>query len=304
MNLPSIKQLQYLLAVHKEQNFNRAAESCHISQSTLSVAINNLEELVGQQLIERDNRKLMFTSMGELVVEQARMIVDQTNNMMKLIAADGDVMAGDVRLGCIPTIAPFLLPKLAKESRRQYPKLRLRLVEDTTAQLMSQLEKGEIDVAILALPIDTGNFHVMQVGHDRFKLVAHKSLQEKLNTLTDFEDVPDGSLMLLEKEHCLRGHALEACRLSKTEKIHPFEATSLTTLVTMLEDGEGISFLPDMAIESGLLRNTNLVAIDMPFENAERQIGFIWRKTSFRAQCYRKLGSLAESLLHAAVKKK
>lgn len=297
MNLPSIKQLQYLLAVYKEQNFNRAAESCHISQSTLSVAINNLEELVGQQLIERDNRKLMFTAMGELVVEQARMIIDQSQNMMKLIAADGDVMAGEVRLGCIPTIAPFLLPKLAKRSRQEYPLLRLRLVEDTTSQLLAQLERGEIDVAILALPIDTGSFHVMTVGHDHFKLVAHKSRQSDLKKLTDFEDVPDGSLMLLEKEHCLRGHALEACRLSKTEKIHPFEATSLTTLVTMLEDGEGISFLPDMAIEAGLLRNTNLIALDMPFENAERQIGFIWRKTSFRAQCYRNIGLLAESLL-------
>ncbi len=297
MNLPSLKQLQYLLAVHKEQNFNRAAESCHISQSTLSVAINNLEELVGQQLIERDNRKLMFTAMGELVVEQARMILDQCVNMMRLIEADGDVMAGEVRLGCIPTIAPFLLPKLAKESRAQYPQLRLRLVEDTTAQLMTQLEKGEVDVAILALPIDTGSFHVMQVGKDRFKLVAHKSLKAEYENLQSFDELPDRSLMLLEKEHCLRGHALEACRLSNTSKIHRFEATSLTTLVTMLEDGEGISFLPDMAIESGLLRNTNLVAMKMPFENAERQIGFIWRKTSFRAQCYRNLGLLAEKLL-------
>ncbi|PWK51690.1 hydrogen peroxide-inducible genes activator [Pleionea mediterranea] len=297
MNLPSIKQLQYLLAVHKEQNFNRAAEACHISQSTLSVAINNLEELVGQQLIERDNRKLMFTAMGELVVEQARMIIDQSINMIKLIEADGDVMAGDVRLGCIPTIAPFLLPRLAKASRQEYPRLRLRLVEDTTAQLMSQLEKGEIDVAILALPIDTGSFHVMNVGKDRFKLVAHNKLKKDLEKLKDFTQVPDGSLMLLEKEHCLRGHALEACRLSKTEKIHPFEATSLTTLVTMLEDGEGLSFLPDMAIEAGLLKNTHLIALDMPFENAERQIGFIWRKTSFRAQCYRNIGLLAEKLL-------
>ncbi len=297
MNLPSIKQLQYLLAVHREQNFNRAAEACHISQSTLSVAINNLEELVGQQLIERDNRKLMFTAMGELVVEQARMIIDQTVNMMKLIEADGDVMAGEVRLGCIPTIAPFLLPRLAKVSRKRYPRLRLRLVEDTTAQLLSQLEKGEIDVAILALPMDTGSFHVMEVGQDRFHLVAHKQLAPDLEHLKDFKELPDGSLMLLEKEHCLRGHAIEACRLSKTEKIHPFAATSLTTLVTMLEDGEGISFLPEMAIKAGLIKNTPLVAINVPFENAERQIGFIWRKTSFRAQCYRNIGVLAEEML-------
>lgn len=297
MNLPSIKQLQYLLAVHREQNFNRAAEACHISQSTLSVAINNLEELVGQQLIERDNRKLMFTHMGELVVEQARMIIDQTVNMMKLIEADGDVMAGEVRLGCIPTIAPFLLPKLAKVSRKRYPRLRLRLVEDTTSQLLTQLEKGEIDVAILALPMDTGSFHVMEVGRDRFHLVSHKQLAPNLEHLRDFTELPDGSLMLLEKEHCLRGHAIEACRLSKTEKIHPFAATSLTTLVTMLEDGEGISFLPEMAIKAGLIKNTPLVALDVPFENAERQIGFIWRKTSFRAQCYRNIGELAEELL-------
>jgi LysR family hydrogen peroxide-inducible transcriptional activator len=300
MNLPSIKQLQYLLAVHREQNFNRAAEACHISQSTLSVAINNLEELVGQQLIERDNRKLMFTAMGELVVEHARMIIDQTINMMKLIEADGDVMAGEVRLGCIPTIAPFLLPRLAKASRKRYPNLRLRLVEDTTAQLLSQLEKGEIDVAILALPMETGSFHVMHVGRDRFFLVAHKRLVPELKQLKDFKELPDGSLMLLEKEHCLRGHAIEACRLSKTEKIHPFAATSLTTLVTMLEDGEGISFLPDMAIKAGLIKNTSLVALDVPFENAERQIGFIWRKTSFRAQCYSNIGRLAEELLASA----
>ncbi len=297
MNLPSVKQLQYLLAVHKEQNFNRAAEACHISQSTLSVAINNLEELVGQQLIERDNRKLMFTSMGEMVVEQARLIIDQTVNMMKLIEADGDVMAGDVRLGCIPTIAPFLLHRLAKASRKTYPHLRLRLVEDTTSQLLSALEKGEIDVAILALPIDTGAFHVMKVGHDKFKLVVHKSRKSEVECVKDFEELPEGSLMLLEKEHCLRGHVLEACRLTKTEKIHPFAATSLTTLVTMLEDGEGISFLPDMAIETGILRGTQLIALDVPFENAERQIGFIWRKTSFRAQCYRNIGLLAEELL-------
>ncbi len=302
MNLPSIKQLQYLLAVHKEQNFNRAAELCNISQSTLSVAINNLEELLGQQLIERDNRKLMFTAMGELVVQQSRAIVDQSINLVQLAETNGDVMAGDVKLGCIPTIAPFLLPKFAKSCRESYRALRLRLIEDTTARLLAQLDTGEIDVAILALPIETGSFHVMNVGRDQFKLVTHKNNQKQAQKIKQFNEVPDGSLMLLEQEHCLRGHALEACRLTNSHKIHPFEASSLTTLITMLEDGEGMTFLPDMAMAAGILNNTQLVALNMPFENAERQIGFIWRRTSFRAQCYRNLGLLAENLLSLSEK--
>ncbi|MEE4245099.1 MAG: LysR substrate-binding domain-containing protein [Kangiellaceae bacterium] len=298
MNLPSIKQLQYLVAVHQEQNFNRAAESCDISQSTLSVAINNLEELLGKQLIERDNRKLMFTAMGEVVVEHARRVIDQTSHMLRMVDADGDVMAGDLKLGCIPTIAPFLLPKLAKEVKSRYPKLQLQLLEDTTEMLMAKLEKGEIDVAILALPLDTGSFHVMEVGTDKFKMVAHKSMSQRLSSLPGLQNLPPHSVMLLEKEHCLRGHAIDACRLTKNEQIHSFAATSLTTLVTMLENGESVSFLPEMAVAAGILKNTDLVAIDIPIEHAERRIGFIWRKTSFRAQCYRNIGLLAETLLN------
>jgi len=162
--LPSLKNLSYLLALHQHQHFNRAAQACHVSQSTLSSGIQNLEEQLGCQLIERDHKSFLFTAMGEEIVEQARTILTAAEELVNFSLSQGRQMEGPLRLGCIPTIAPFLLGDLSKLVQRDYPKLQLHMCEDTTTNLMNQLRNGELDVVLLALPVDLQGNQVYTLG--------------------------------------------------------------------------------------------------------------------------------------------
>ncbi|WP_341501820.1 LysR substrate-binding domain-containing protein [Gallaecimonas sp. GXIMD4217] len=297
MRLPSIKNLTYLLALHEHQNFNRAAKACNVSQSTLSSGIQNLEESLGSQLIERDNKSFMFTALGQEAVLRARDIVNHTRDLVEYVQNQASPMSGEIRLGCIPTIAPFLLSTLVTEVNDQYPQLRLLLREDTTANLLRLLEQGDLDLLILALPMDTKGFHTMTVGRDPFSLVMHRELQQRYGEVPDLLKMPERSVFLLEREHCLTGHAVSACRLTDSTRINPFAATSLHTLVQMVNAKLGSTFLPQLAIEAGILTGTELVALPMAEPDAYREIGLVWRQTSSRIQTYRRLGELVSALM-------
>ncbi|MBE8166988.1 MAG: LysR family transcriptional regulator [Shewanella sp.] len=299
-SLPSLKNLFYLVNLYRERNFNRAAKACFVSQSTLSTGIQNLEEQLGQQLIERDHKSFMFTATGEQVVVRAQQLLTDVTDLMEFTQQQSEPMTGEIRVGCIPTIAPFLLGRLLKYCQHKYPKLELHVKEDTTEQLLLALESGKLDVLILALPVETGTFHTMKVGVDPFKMIMHSNFCSDLSTPIDYKELPDNSIFLLQNEHCITGHAISACQMQDTAKVHPFSATSLHTLVQMVNSKLGATFLPQMAIDAGILNGTDLLVLEPPGEAPYRDIGIAWRQTSSRIRSFRMLGDDINSLLTEA----
>jgi LysR family hydrogen peroxide-inducible transcriptional activator len=295
--LPSLKNLSYLLALHQHQHFNRAAQACHVSQSTLSSGIQNLEEQLACQLIERDHKSFLFTAIGEEIVEQARSILTAAEELVNFSLSQGKQMEGPLRLGCIPTIAPFLLGDLSKLIQHDYPKLQLHLCEDTTTNLMNQLRNGELDVVLLALPVDLQGNQAYVLGRDPFKLVVHSRHAVALKEPVNYGLLPDHSIFLLEREHCLSGHAVNACEMADSVKINPFTATSLHSLVQMAEARQGATFLPQLAIDRGILSGTNLVALRPSGRAASREIGLVYRATTTRRQTFRKVAEAIATLM-------
>lgn len=296
---PSLKQLNYIVTLSETRHFGEAAKLCFVSQSTLSSGIQNLEDLIGSQLIERDNKNksLVFTSMGEEVVTRARELLARSRDLMELSNCTGDGMEGQLRIGCIPTIAPFLLCDLVQEVNLRFPKLDLLLREDTTANLLTALRNGEMDVLILALPMDINGMQSKIVGRDAFKMVISKKQANTVRVPISYDDLPDASVFLLEREHCLTDHAVSACQLTSKDKINPFSATSLHTLVQMVANGMGMTFIPQMAIDHGLLDNQNLVVVEPPGHEAYREIGLVWRPTSSRIHTFDQLADVVKGIL-------
>lgn len=297
---PSLKQLHYLVTLHETRHFSDAAERCFVSQSTLSKGVQNLEEIVGCPLYEKKDKKspLVFTQAGELVVLQGRELLAKAQDLVELgNVCKGDSMQGQLRLGCIPTIAPFLLGDLVQRVNEHFPQLNLLLREDTTTNLLAALRHGELDVLILALPVDIGEMDSRVVGQDPFRMVISHDQAQSVTMPITYADLPDESVFLLEKEHCLTEHAVSACQLTAKEKINPFSATSLHTLVQMVANGLGTTFIPQMAIDHGLLENQNLAVIDPPGKQAYRDIGLVWRPSSSRVDTFNRLADVVCGLL-------
>jgi len=297
---PSLKQLHYLVTLHETRHFSDAAERCFVSQSTLSKGVQNLEEIVGCPLYEKKDKKspLVFTQAGELVVLQGRELLAKAQDLVELgNVCKGDSMQGQLRLGCIPTIAPFLLGDLVQRVNEHFPQLNLLLREDTTTNLLAALRHGELDVLILALPVDIGEMDSRVVGQDPFRMVISHDQVQSVPMPIKYADLPDESVFLLEKEHCLTEHAVSACQLTAKEKINPFSATSLHTLVQMVANGLGTTFIPQMAIDHGLLENQNLAVIDPPGKQAYRDIGLVWRPSSSRVDTFNRLADVVCGLL-------
>lgn len=294
---PSLKQLHYLVALAEHKNFNRAAKSCFVSQSTLSTGIQTLEDLLAVQLIERDSKSFIMTVAGQEVVERAQRILVQARDLMELATAQAGGRNGCLRLGCIPTIAPFLLSALVSRCRERFPHLELLLREDTSANLVKLLEAGELDLLVLALPYDIGLLHSRVVAQDPFKLVLHRNLAARISTPIDYRQLPEHSIFLLEQEHCMTGHALAACHMADKSRINPFSATSLYTLVQMVVAQAGATFLPQMAIDAGILAHTDLLAMPPCGEHSLRDIGIVWRPSTTRVETFYQLGDLVAECL-------
>ncbi len=266
----------------------------------MSKGIQNLEELVGCPLYEKKDKKspLVFTQAGELIVQHGRELLAKGQDIVELgKLCQGGEMQGQLRLGCIPTIAPFLLCDLVQEVNSRFPQLNLLLREDTTTNLLAALRHGELDVLILALPVEIEGMDSQVVGQDPFKMVISRNQADAIRVPIKYDDLPDESVFLLEKEHCLTEHAVSACKLTDKEKINPFTATSLHTLVQMVANGLGTTFIPQMAIEHGLLDNQNLVVVEPPGQAAYRNIGLVWRPSSSRVSTFKQLADLVSELL-------
>lgn len=294
--LPNLKHLSYLLALNKHQHFNKAAQACFISQSTLSSAILKLEEQLCCQLLERTHKSFVFTSHAKQVIVLAQQLLLTANDLVAFAKQEGGYDVGGIRLGCIPTIAPFLLTDLVQSCQQQLPKLELYLREDTTENLMQQLERGEIDCAILAFPIPKHNFSAKTLGKDHFFIAGDKNLLNHFKGSFNYKSLPEKSVFLLNKEHCLTEHAVSACQLADASRINSFSASSLATLVQMTAFHHGVTFLPKMAVDKGIGQLEGL-AFNIIKGDVYREIGMIWRKTSMREQTFLALANLVTTLL-------
>jgi LysR family hydrogen peroxide-inducible transcriptional activator len=294
MNLPSVKQLQYFVALTETEHFGRAAAASFVSQSAFSTAIKELETQLGKRLVDRTNRQVTVTATGQEVAAQARLVLRDLESLVGIAKGHQEPLCGELRLGVIPTIAPFLLPKALPKLRRAYPKLRLYLVEDQTERLHLRLLDGELDVVLLALPFDLRNTEQLPLFNDRFLLACNERTKLIDPENYRFNKLNAQSVLLLEDGHCLRDHAIAACRIRKTEKLSRFAASSLLTLIEMVDADLGITYLPELAKGSALLRNTRVRMYPLR-ERSFRTIGLAWRKGSERAGEFELLGDFFTS---------
>ena len=294
MNLPTVKQLRYFVTLVEEGHFGRAAAASFVSQSAFSTAISEFESLLGTRLVDRTSRQVTITTTGQEIATQARLCLRDVEGLVEIAQGQREPLAGELRLGVIPTIAPFVLPKGLPRLRRAHPKLRLFLTEDQTVRLHSKLLDGDLDVVLLALPYDLRSTEVLPLYKDRFLLACHEKTKLVDPQNYRFSRLDAGSVLLLEDGHCLRDHALEACRIRSTEKLSRFAASSLLTLVEMVDADLGITYLPEMAEGSVLLRNTRVRMYPLG-DRSYRTIGLAWRKGSARAEEFQLLGDFFSS---------
>src|SRR6516164_7866829 len=284
MNLPSLRHLWHLTALHDHGHFGRAAEACHVTQSTLSASIKELEGALETTLVDRSKRRVVFTPVGIETVERARRIVKEVEDLVSFTTASREPLSGTVRMGTIPTVGPFLLPRVLPGLRESYGRLKLYLVEDLTDRLIDSLQRGQLDVVLLALPYDCGAVETVILFEDPFVvgLPGEHLLAKEMRVKA--EHLWREDLLLLKDGHCLRDHALAACRLADRRVTEGFEATSLPTLVQMVDNGLGTTLLPILAVNAGLLRGTKVVTRPLLGDEPIRKIGFIWRRGTGRRQ--------------------
>ncbi len=280
---PTLKQLQYLTALHQHGHFGRAAEAVCVTQSTLSAGLRELEGLLGAVLVERTQRVLRFTPLGERIVAKAYIVLREADELTAMASGSGKPLSGEVRLGVIPTIAPFLLPLLLPELRTAFPDLKLYLREDLTTPACEALMRGQLDCLLLALPYPCGDVTLAPMFRDPFYLAFHPAEFDGAAPFVLPEAIDDTRLLVLEDGHCLRGHALEACGRPELRTDMAHVGTSLHTLVQMVANRLGLTLLPEMAVMSGILSGTPVQARPVEGQHASREIALAWRKSSPRA---------------------
>lgn len=294
MKLPTVKQLRYFVALTETEHFGRAAEACFVSQSAFSNAIQELESLLEVQLVDRTNRSVTITAMGQQVATQARLCLRDVESLVEMARGQREPLTGELHLGVIPTIAPFLLPAALPKLRCNYPKLELYLHEDQSQRIYARLMDGELDLLLLALPYEMRGVDILPLFKDRFSLAYRHGTKRVDPDNYRFNRLDADSILLLEDGHCLRDHALAACKIRNTQKIRRIGASSVLTLVEMVDADLGITFLPELARDSLILKNTR-VRMKPLEENSYRTIGLAWRKGTDREEEFRMLGEfLAE----------
>ncbi len=294
--LPSLRQLRYLVTLADTLNFTRAAEACFVTQSTLSGGIQELERVLGATLVERDRQRVVLTPVGHDVVARARGLLSMAGDLVAVAAASGDPMAGLVRLGAIPTIAPFLLPPLLKAARTRHPGLRVALREDQTARLLERVRDASLDFALIALPWDTQGLRVKELFAEELWLIAARGDPAARRTRPTVDSLDPLRLLLLEEGHCLRSHTLSGCGLSESANPTGLEATSVPTLVQMVEEGLGFALLPEMAVRAGALNATDVVARPIAAPAPQRTIAMVARATTTRAPVFEAVSTILAEL--------
>ena len=281
VHLPTIKQLQYLVALRQHGHFGKAAEACFVTQSTLSAGLRELETLLGVVLVERTRRVVRFTALGEKVADKAVRVLREAEELAELARAEGKPLHGELRMGVIPTIAPFLLPAMLPRLRKEWPSLKLYLREETSQAACEALHRGQLDCVLLALPYPCGDVEAAPLFDDRL-FVAYPGGEAPGGSSVEVAAIDENRMLLLEDGHCLKDHALSACNRPDLRAHAAMMGTSLHTLVQMVDNGLGLTFIPSMAIEAGILDGTRVDAKPLRSDHGFRRVALVWRRSSPR----------------------
>ncbi|MBB3764169.1 hydrogen peroxide-inducible genes activator [Sphingomicrobium lutaoense] len=295
VHLPTIKQLQYLVALREHGHFGRAAEHVFVTQSTLSAGIRELESLLGTTLVERTRRVVRFTPLGNKIADKARQVLAETEALAALARAEGKPLSGELRMGVIPTIAPFILPSLLPRLRSNWPELKLFLREETSQAACEALHSGRLDCVLLAMPYACGDVEQAAIFDDRL-FVAFPAGEAPDVKAIHPDEIEEGRLLLLEDGHCLKDHALSACNRPEIRASAAMMGTSLHTLVQMVDNGLGLTFVPEMALRAGILDHTGIEARPLDTANAARKVALAWRRNSPREEEFQMLAETLRTL--------
>ncbi len=301
--LPSLRQLQYVIALSETGHFGRAAQRCNVTQSTLSAGIKELESMLGVTLVERTKRRVVVTPLGRTIAARGREVLQYLEDLTDLAAGRAAKLSGPLNLGVIPTIAPYLIPPAMTAIRKAFPDLKLFLREDQTEPLLTRLRRGDLDLALIALPYETGDLTTLTLAEEdlvaclpaRDELAKQKSISPAM--------LAKASLLTLESGHCWREHAWAACRLGGKRANEVFQATSLPTVVQMVAEGLGITLLPRMAVPVEAAGHKDIAIRPVSPGGPARDIALVWRGTSTRGDDFAKLGAVLRQAAEAAIAK-
>jgi LysR family transcriptional regulator, hydrogen peroxide-inducible genes activator len=277
-----LKDLRYLVAVADSGHFGQAAQRCFISQPTLSAQLKKLEDYLGVQLIERQPKGATLTQAGEQIVARARLILSASDEVVTIAQTFRDPLAGKLKVAMIPTVGPYLLPQVAPVVRREMPRLDLLLFEYQTAAILAKLHGGDIDVGVLALPVEGEGLASRKLYDEDFNVALPERHRLAKQTSVRIADLEDESLLLLEEGHCLRDQALEVCGRISIHERQDFRATSLETLRQMVATGAGVTLMPELASRGAYGNARGVVIRPLVRPTPHRQIGAVWRKSSAR----------------------
>jgi LysR family hydrogen peroxide-inducible transcriptional activator len=295
---PTLKQLRHLVALADHGHFGNAAKACFVTQSTLSASLKELEAILGAPLVDRTRRRVAFTPLGDATVERAQRLLRKAEELTLAARAAREPLTGTVRLGVIPTVGPFLLPRILPALRHAWPRLKLYLREEQTDALLTQLQGGRLDALLLALPYECGSAEIAVLFKDRFSLALRRDHPLARMKQVSPAAIRTATLLLLQDGHCLRDHALSACRVGDKPHADAFEATSLHTLVQMVDNGLGVTLLPQLAVDAGILKGSGLVTRPVAADAPARDIALVWRKGTARREEFqllaREIGRLAK----------
>jgi LysR family transcriptional regulator, hydrogen peroxide-inducible genes activator len=280
VDLPSLRQLQYLVSLHEHQHFGRAADACNVTQSTLSTGLKELEAVLRMHLVERTRRVVVFTPVGVSVAHRARELLLRARELAFLGSAP---LAGALRVSVIPTIAPFLLPRILHKLRKLHPELEMQIHEEMSHEGCANLSYGRCDCMLLALPYDCGDFEYAPLFEDPIVVAIRADDPLAAAPVIEPQDLPQDKLLLLREGHCLRDHALRACR-RPDQGPRSAPGASIHTLVQLVDAGMGVTLLPQMAVDAGIVAGTEVVTRPLAGAEARRVVCLAWRRNSPRAE--------------------
>jgi LysR family hydrogen peroxide-inducible transcriptional activator len=295
--LPSLQQLRFLCALAEQCHFGRAAESCAVTQSTLSGGIKELEARLGITLFERSHRHVMLTPLGKEIATRAQRLLVDAEELVGLARNAQEPLSGPLRFGVIPTVGPYVLPSLLSHLGTALPKLKLHVREAPTTVLLDKLARGELDVLLVAVPYELGDVETMQIAEDPIVVAMPRNHPLAHHKVVSRDDLAREQVLLIEDGHCLRSHSLQACRIVNPVRNEVFQATSLRTLVQMVAANLGITLIPQIAVDSELASTRDVVIRSLSPDRPYRTLVLAWRPTSSRGAEFRMLGNLIRECL-------
>ena len=291
----NLRELEYLIAIEEERHFNKAAERCFVSQPTLSGQLKKLEDELGVMLVERTKRRVKMTDVGQAVTDQARRVIAESKILKDIAKSFHDPMTGELHVGLIPTVAPYLLPVIMPTLKKQCPNLKLWLHEHQTTVLLDKLRNAELDILILALPVETQEFTETDLFNEPFWLALpcdeELAKKSKMNLL----DLNKQSMLLLEEGHCLRGQALDVCFSVGATEHTGFQATSLETLRHMVAEGMGMTLMPRLSVPNRTSKDDTICYIPFNEPQPTRRIGVLYRKGSYRETAFKSIADIIKT---------